>query len=86
MIVRLRAIGPLAEALGGGRLEIDVGEGCCAGDLLDRLVRDRPPAAPYLGRSGNRPVSMFRASLRLDEGDRLNAGDEVHLVVTVAGG
>jgi molybdopterin converting factor small subunit len=86
LIVRLRSIGPLAEALGGARVERVVSDGAAVGDLLDRLARERPAAAPFLGVPPDRPVVAFRDACRLGEGDRLRDGDEVHLVVVVAGG
>ncbi|MGH7149759.1 MAG: MoaD/ThiS family protein [Planctomycetota bacterium] len=86
MIVAVRSIGPLAAALGGKRVEVELPAGTEVADLLDRLAKRSPPAAGLLGAGGRSPAQVFRAGRSLGPADPLQAGDEVDLVLAVAGG
>ncbi len=86
MIVAVRSIGPLAAALGGKRVEVEVPDGTDVADLLGRLAKRSPPAAGLLGTAGSAPAQAFRAGKSLAPADLLREGDEVDLVLAVAGG
>ena len=86
MIVAVRSIGPLARALGGKRVEVELPEGAGVTALLDLLTGRNPAAAPFLGSAGRRPAQVLRAGRALGPNDLLGPGDALDLVVAVAGG
>lgn len=86
MKVFVRSIGPLAEALGGKRIELDLPCGADVVLLLEKLAKIRPDAGRFLGGGERRPVQVFRDRRSLGTAEPLSEGDEIDLVVAVAGG
>ena len=86
MIVAVRSIGPLAKALGGKRVEVVLPDEAAVAELLERLAREKPGAARFLGAEGPSSARVFRVGRLLDTQERLHARDVLDLVVAIAGG
>lgn len=81
----LRSTGPLAAVL-GARRDVTCVLPAALGDVLRRVARDEPRAAPWLV-AGDRLVPVvYRSGTRLDPADLLSAADELDLVVALSGG
>ncbi|MEE3327257.1 MAG: MoaD/ThiS family protein, partial [Myxococcota bacterium] len=81
MRVGVRLFGALREEEGSDRLDLELPEGACAGDVR-KQVAERLSAAAQLG-------ERLRISVNLEftsDSHALSAGDEVALLPPVAGG
>jgi molybdopterin converting factor small subunit len=82
--VVVRSIGPLAAALGGKEVAVEVSDGASLAALLSHLARGRPEVANWIARPDALQVFRSRSPLRGEE--PLRDGDLLDLVVAVAGG
>ncbi|QDU68961.1 aldehyde ferredoxin oxidoreductase N-terminal domain-containing protein [Engelhardtia mirabilis] len=83
--LHLRAVGPLGDAIGGD-LELQLDLPASPRELLAALVEARPAARSYLGDPGSALVGLWRGGRRMGLNDRLADGDQVDLVLVIAGG
>ena len=81
MRIAVRLGSGLSRLAGGPRLEVELADGATVGDLLDRVAADRPVLVAGLPSV----LTVVRGSQVA--GDRvLEEGDEVALLIPVAGG
>lgn len=81
MRVKVRFAAALARLAAAPQLTLDLPDGATVGELLQRLADEQPELAPALGAA--LPV---RAGSHVERGDALADGDEVALLIPVAGG
>jgi sulfur-carrier protein len=81
MRIAVRLGSGLSRLAGRSRLEVDLADGATVGDLLDRVAGDRPE----LGAGMPSVLTVVRGTQVA--GDRvLSDGDEVALLIPIAGG
>jgi len=81
MRIAVRLGSGLSRLAGRSRLEVDLADGATVGDLLDRVAGDRPE----LGAGLPSVLTVVRGTQVA--GDRvLSDGDEVALLIPIAGG
>jgi molybdopterin converting factor small subunit len=81
MRVRVRLGAGLNRFADAPLLSIDLAEGASVDDLLDTLGTEQPALAPAL-----RSALPVLAGTHVERDQRLSAGDEVALLIPVAGG
>jgi molybdopterin converting factor small subunit len=81
MRVRVRLGAGLSRFADAPLLSIDLAEGASVDDLLDALGTEQPALAPAL-----RSALPVLAGTHVEREQRLSAGDEVALLIPVAGG
>jgi molybdopterin converting factor small subunit len=81
MRVRVRLGAGLSRFADAPLLSVDLADGACVEDLLSALAAEQPSLAPAL--TAALPVL---AGTHVERDQRLHAGDEVALLIPVAGG
>jgi len=81
MRVRVRLGAGLSRFADAPLLSIDLADGASVDDLLDALGTEQPALAPAL-----RSALPVLAGTHVEREQRLSAGDEVALLIPVAGG
>lgn len=81
MHITVTAFAALKDALGAGRLVLELPEGATAGDLRDRIARDHPRWADLVA-----ACRLARGTAFVDEDLPLAEGMEIALIPPVSGG
>jgi len=86
MNITVRAIGPVAEALGSSTTKVELADGAMLGDLMQKLGRKNPDSHRFLWQEQGSGARFFRNGRALSLEECLEDGDCLDILLTIAGG